>query len=476
MTTDLPNAAAVAARLERLPVSSWHRKLVVIVGIGLFFEFFEVFAGSVLLAVLRPAWELGPLESALLVGSVFFGMFTGALTLGRLADRFGRKRMFIINLMIYLGFGLLAAAAPNVWWLIACRFLAGLGAGAEAALIPTYLSEFIPRQRRGRYIGLAMTIGFLSFPVVSLLGAPLAQVFWLIDGWRWLLIIGSSGVVLVVWMRRNLPESPRWLVATGQTAKAEAELARIEATIMRRTGTPLPPVPEVASIEPATRAAEIPRPEFVRRVLAIGALLVFGTMGYYGFGSLAPVLLVDKGFDVTQSLIYTAIIAIGYPLGAALASFVAESLERRALVITAAAGTGLFGLVFGFAASDWLILLAGFLVGVAANVLGSSSTMYMAEVFPTRIRSTMVGVCYSLGRLSAGVMPFVGLPILAAFGAAGVLIASAVLLSFACLFVLVFGPRTTGLSLEQLTEPGVAAQVILAPENSNTAGTLPEVR
>ena len=210
--------ASIAGRLERLPISGWHRRLTVVVGAGAFYEYFEVFAGSVLVTVLRGPWGLTTAQAALLIGSVFFGMFVGASTLGRLADRVGRRRMFLVNLAIYLTFSLVAAAAQDVWWLVGCRFLAGIGAGAEAALIPAYLGEFVP----GRCIGFALAMGIAAFPVVALLGAPLAGTSALIDGWRWLLLIGASGVPLLLWMRRALPESPRWLVAAGRPDDAEA--------------------------------------------------------------------------------------------------------------------------------------------------------------------------------------------------------------------------------------------------------------
>lgn len=454
-----PGAAVdpqIARRMERLPLSGWHRRLTVIVGVGAFYEYFEVFAGSVLAAVLRGPWRLTTPETALLIGSVFFGMFVGALTLGRLADHVGRRRMFLVNLSIYLLFSLLAAASPNVWVLIACRFAAGIGAGAEAALIPTYLGEFLPRRHRGRYTGFALAMGISAFPVVALVGAPLARAHWLVDGWRWLLVIGASGVLAVLWMRRRMPESPRWLLAHGEPDRAERELERIERDVEASLGAPLPPVEPVAAVVPTGGdlrfVGDLPGPELHRRMLAIGSLFTFGVLGYYGFSSLVPAILVAKGFDVTTSLLYTAVVAVGYPLGAIAVALVAEVWERKRLVIAATAATAVFGLAFGFADAEAVILVVGFLLGVAANLHSNSASIYMGEVFPTRSRSTMIGICYGIGRLAAGALPFLGLPILAAFGPIGVLSASAACMVVACVCVATFGPRTTGRSLEEATE------------------------
>lgn len=454
------NAATTAARLERLPVGRWHRKLTVIVGIGAFYEYFEVFLGGVLATVLTPLWGLSTLEKASLIGSVFAGMFVGAIVLGRVADRVGRKKMFLINLSIYLVFSIIAAFSPNIGLLIVCRFLAGIGAGAEAALIPTYLGEFIPRHLRGRYIGYAFTLAFAAYPVVALAGAPLAQAHFFFEGWRWLLLLGASGIVALLWMRRNMPESPRWLVSVGRHEEAENELKRIETEVQSGSGRPLPKpdysrIPALAAelqTPPKARVADLFRGQNARRMVAIGALWTIGVLGYYGFSSLAPMLLVDKGYTVTQSLFYTAVIAIGYPLGALTAAWVAERTERRTLVVVSALITGAAGLTFGFANAGWLIMFAGFMIGYFSNIHSSGVNMYASEVFPTRLRTTAIGLCYGTGRLFAMALPFGALPLLTALGGTAVLIGSAGLFTVTAVLVLIFGPRTTGRTLEDAAE------------------------
>lgn len=450
---------SAAARLERLPVGGWHRKLTAIVGIGAFYEYFEVFVGGVLATVLAPLWGLNTFETACLIGSVFAGMFVGATFLGRLADRVGRKRMFLVNLGVYLVFSLVAAFSPSIWFLVACRFLAGIGAGAEAALIPTYLGEFIPRLLRGRYIGYAFVIAFLAYPAVALAGAPLAKAHWHMDGWRWLLVIAASGIVFVLWMRRNMPESPRWLVSVGRYDEAEAEMQRIEAEVEASLGRPLPEpdMSNAPSLVPTenherVRLVELFRGENRNRMIAVGALWTIGVLGYYGFSSLAPMLLVDKGFDIQKSLQYTAVIAAGYPLGALVSAWISEHMERRLLLVVSALLTGGAGLVFGYADSDAVIMAAGFAMGFLSNVHSSAVNMYASEVFPTRARSTAIGLCYGSGRVFAMMMPFLGLTILTTVGGSGVLTLSAVLFVVTAFLVQTFGPKTTGRLLEDLTE------------------------
>lgn len=448
-------AAASAARLERLPVGRWHARLTAIVGIGAFYEFFEVFLGSVLAAVLGPAWHLSTFETSSLIASVFVGMFVGATSLGRAGDRLGRRRMFLVNLSVYVVFAILAAFGTNVWWLIACRMCAGIGAGAETPLIPTYLGEFIPSRVRGRYIGYAFTAAFGAFPVVALAGSRLAKHHFLLDGWRWLLLLAASGVLFVLWMRRTMPESPRWLVSVGRYDEAETELARIERQVAQSTGRPLPepePLPADLPITTTRKVAirDLFRREYVGGLIGVGAPYSIGVLAYYGFGSLAPVILAHKGFDIQKSLTFTAIMAVGYPVGALTAAYVAERFERRTIVVVSALLCTIAGLLFGYAVADGLILAAGFFMGWFSNIHSSAVNMYASEVFPTQLRSTAIGLCYGSGRIFAVLVPYLGLTILDAFGGGAVLLVSAIFFALTAALVQVFGPCTTGRVLEEV--------------------------
>ncbi|WP_072802725.1 MFS transporter [Rhodococcoides yunnanense] len=442
----------IGARLERLPVGRWHHKLALVVGLGVFYELFEVFMGGVLAAVLTPIWGLSTVEKSVLIGSVFLGMFVGTNVLGRLGDRYGRRRMFFVNLGIYLAFTILAAFSPNVWILAACRFLAGTGAGAEAALIDAYISEFVPKWVRGRYVSLTLVFGMLAYPLVALLGAPLARTTFLWDGWRWLLLAGGSGVLLILWMRRRLPESPRWLVSQGRYEEAEQVLSGIENEIARNEKVELPAyesIPDAPGRRDTVSLKTLWEPAHRIRVFVISALCVFGTLGYYGFSSLAPIILLSKGFDIVQSLTFTAVIGIGYPLGALASFLLSDRAERKHLLVYSGIIQAALGLVFGFVTQSWAILAVGFVLTLFANLFFALAHIYQAEVFPTSIRTTAIGFGYGLGRLAAAILPFVGLAILDAFGAVGLLSGSALMFTLCVIVVGLLGPRTTGKTLEE---------------------------
>src|SRR3954469_18022366 len=204
----IAGSPTVAARLDRIPPIRMHRRMAVAVGFANFFDLYDIFLGGVLAAVLAEPWNLSTNGKALVIASGFGGMFFGAVFLGTAADYPGRRKMFLINLAIYSGFSLAAAFSPDLTWLAILRFCAGFGLGAELSLSDTYLSEILPRQVRGRYMASAYTLGFFGVPLAALVGAKfVADQQLLIDGWRWLLVVGSLGAVVVWTMRRNLPES-----------------------------------------------------------------------------------------------------------------------------------------------------------------------------------------------------------------------------------------------------------------------------
>src|SRR4029079_6450273 len=226
--------------LERLPVSGWHWRLVVLGGIRNFLDLDEGFLCGVLAPVLAKEFGLGSLGKSMVIAAGFAGMFIGANVLSIAADRLGRRVVFILNLLVYSVFSFAAAFSPNIETFLVLRVLAGVGLGAELVLVDTYLAEFMPANRRGRMTAWAYTIGFLGVPLAALLGGRLVarQEFLGIDGWRWLLLFGGLGAVFIMAVRTMLPESPRWLESRGRDTEARHVVASVVAKVA--PGTPLP--------------------------------------------------------------------------------------------------------------------------------------------------------------------------------------------------------------------------------------------
>jgi MFS transporter, putative metabolite:H+ symporter len=445
-----PTGTDVGSRLDALPVGRVHRKIVVAIGLGLFFEVYEIFLSSSIATALKSQYHLGGTTLQLLMASSFIGMFIGAAAFGRIADRIGRRRAFLLNLVWFSVCSLLAAVAPTPALLVAARFLAGIGIGAEYPVADSYLSDVLPKAHRGRLAAWAYTCSFLAVPALGFLAVGLSTRTVLgVDGWRVLLLIGAVGAVFVILMRRGLPESPRWLAAQGRTEEAEAAMATFGASIPNLDAS----VDSTSSrIAPPTSntVARLREAPYRGRLAMLAVFHLFQPFGYYGFGTLAGLVLVARGFDVTSSLLFTAVSFFGYPLGSLLSIPLMGRFERKFLVMAGAAAMAVCGIAFATVGSPALIILFGVLTTAAANLFSNIYHVYQAEIFPSDVRATAVGWTYSLSRLSSAALPFVLIPVLDAYGATAMFAVVVVALVAAVAVLVPFGPRTTGRSLEEI--------------------------
>lgn len=387
-----------------------HYRLVALVGMGLFFDLYELFLAATMTGVLKQQLSLSTTQLSAVLASAFAGQFLGALALGRLSDKYGRRAIFMVNIGLYAGLTLLGAFSPNMWFLMMTRVLAGLGIGAEMTLSDTYLSETMPPDVRGRMIAIAYTIGFCADPTVGFLARWLVPLHpFGMPGWRWLFVIGGLGALLVFVARRHLPESSQW---------------------QQRRGTG----PQHGAF------AEIMGRPYRGRIALFSVVMILQVFGYYGFGTLAVLVLQSKGFSMVNSLGYLALTYLGYPIGSLLAVVVIERVERKNLVMASAALMALFGLLFGFGTNAPVILFSGGAFTVVSNVFADALHTYLPESFPTNVRGTASGATYSLSKLSTAALPFLLLPLLDRYGAG--LVFSVVTVALALMIVLIklWGP------------------------------------
>lgn len=465
MTTVAPNNRTllndIGQRLDHLPVGRMHRKVVVAIGLGLFFEMYEIFLSSTISTTLKTQYHLDGTTLKLLLASSFLGMFIGAAALGRLADRVGRRRAFLFNLIWFSLWTLVGAFSPTPWFLVITRFLAGIGVGAEYPVADAYLSDVLPKSHRGRLAAWAYTCSFVAVPALGFLSLALTEHgLFGIPGWRVLLLLGSVGAAVVMLMRRGLPESPRWLAGVGRAEEARAALRQFESgagsaqAASDRTDPATPPTPPSTSTSGATSATNplkrLSVSPYRERLGMLAVFHVFQSFGYYGFGTLAALVLVSRGYDVTTSLLFTALSYIGYPVGSALAVPLLKWFERKYLVMTTIAAMAAFGLLFATIDNTALIVLFGFLTTATSNVFSNVYHVYQAEIFPTDVRATAVGWTYSLSRLSSGALPFILIPVLDDYGAAAMFTVVLVALAIAVTAVAWIGPRTTRRNLEEI--------------------------
>jgi putative MFS transporter len=444
----------IGQRLDGLSVGPLHRKVVVAIGLGLFFEMYEIFLSSTISTTLKTQYDLDGTTLKLLLASSFVGMFIGSAALGGLADRIGRRRAFLFNLIWFSLWTLIGAFSPTPWFLVITRFLAGVGVGAEYPVADAYLSDVLPKSHRGRLAAWAYTCSFVAVPVLGFLSLWLTKHGVLgVPGWRVLLLLGSIGALAVMFMRRGLPESPRWLAGMGRADEARAAVHLFEAGVSTTPqavqAEPLAPPEEPAShvTNPIRRLSVSPYRE---RLGMLAVFHLFQSFGYYGFGTLAALVLVSRGYDVTSSLMFTALSYIGYPIGSALAIPLLKWFERKYLMMATIAAMAAFGLLFATVDNTALIVVFGFLTTATSNVFSNVYHVYQAEIFPTDVRATAVGWTYSLSRLSSGALPFILIPVLDAYGATAMFTVVLGALAIVIAVVAWIGPRTTRRNLEEI--------------------------
>jgi MFS transporter, putative metabolite:H+ symporter len=414
------------------PANVWSR--VALISLGGFFEFYDIFfsgyiaPGLVRSGILTPTTPglFGSTGVAGFVAAMFSGLFVGTALVSFAADRFGRRTIFTYSLLWYTVASVVMAFQHHVFGLNLWRFISGIGVGVELVTIDTYLSELVPANLRGRAFAINQAIQFCAVPVVALLAwilvprAPFG-----VDGWRWVVLLGAGGAVVVWWIRRRVPESPRWLAQHHKNAGPEPARARF---------------------------SEMWRPPYRTRSVMLIVFHLFQTVGFYGFSNWVPTLLIARGIAVTSSLRYTFIIAIAAPLGPLFAAAIADQLERKWQIVLSAGAIAIAGLLFGQMTAAALLIFFGVLLTLGNNILSFSSHAYQTELYPTRIRARAVGFVYSWSRISVVFSSFVIGFVLERFGVAGVfsLIAGSMLMVMLAIGLL--GPRTNNLALETISQ------------------------
>jgi MFS transporter, putative metabolite:H+ symporter len=455
--------ASITARLDRLPTTPYIWKLVVLISLGGCFEFYDLFLmtyigpGLIRSGVFSSAYVsfFGLTGLASFVSATFVGLFIGTLVFGFLADKFGRRAIFTYSLLWYTVGSIAMACQTAALGILVCRMIAGIGIGVEMVTIDTYIAELMPKEIRGRAFTVSQVIEFTSIPFVALICWLLVEHKPLeIEGWRWVVLIGCVGAIFIWFIRRGIPESPRWLLARGRMEEAEHVVSDMEERVAKDLRSALPSVPSErieASQNPHVHFSAIFRPPYLRRTLMLTIFQFAQTIGYYGFSSWVPTLLIAAGVHFTTSLQYSFIIAIFAPIGPLLAYGIADKSERKWQIVLSAICIAISGLLFALKTEPGWLIFFGVLLTCSNNWLSVAFHTYQAELFPTPVRAQAVGFVYSWSRFSA---IFTSLMIgffLHNFGVKGVFAFIAAAMLLIVLVIGAFGPRTRGLTLESIS-------------------------
>ncbi|MCO5400346.1 MFS transporter [Ralstonia soli] len=455
-------AAALSARMDRLPITRNLWMLVLLISLGGFFEVYDlIFTGYIapgmeksgLLRATTDAF-FGLHGMAGFIAATFAGLFVGTFGLGWLPDRYGRRTVFTVSLLWYSIGSAIMACQQSPEGLLIWRFLTGIGVGIEIVTIDSYVTELVPQHMRGRAMAFNQMVMFAAAPAAAILSYWLVPTTVLgIEGWRWVVLLGSAGAVLVWFIRRAVPESPRWLAMHGHGDEADAVVRQMEAAAERESGSTLPPPQQAVAQPPHRRAslAELWRPPYRSRLIMLIVFNFCQAIGYYGFANWVPTLLIGHGITVTKSLLYSFIIAIALPVGPLLAMAYADRIQRKWLIVGAAFAVIAFGLTFGQLKEPLALIVLGVLISLAGQTISVCYHAYQAELFPTFIRCRANGIVYSASRIGAMFSGFLIAFLLRHFGVPGVFAGITACMLVVMLAIGGFGPKSNGVRLEELS-------------------------
>jgi putative MFS transporter len=451
-------ADEISRRLESLPASSYVWRLVILLSLGGCFEIYDLFFTGYIAPGLNRSGLLTTTTQAFFgfsgigafVAATFAGLFVGTFFLGFLADRFGRRAIFTFALLGYSAASVMMAFQTSSEGLLLWRFIAGIGIGVEIITIDAYITELVPSWLRGRAFAVNQAVMFISVPIVAFLS------WWLVplqpyglDGWRWVVLIGAAGSMVIWVLRLYVPESPLWLARHGRTEQALKILATLEASAGPGNARP---ITNRAPTRAASKVgfAELFRPPYLSLVVMFMVFNFCQAFGFYGFANWVPTLLVEKGITVTKSLQYSFIVAFAYPIAPLLAASFADRLERKWIICGACVAIIAFGAAFSQFTAPALLILSGVLLTAANMTMSYAYHAYQTEVFPTAVRARASGLVYSMSRVSAMFSGFIVAYMLRVGGVSGVfgLITSAMILVI--IVVATFGPNVRGKPLDAI--------------------------
>ncbi|MGC8559972.1 MAG: MFS transporter [Phycisphaerae bacterium] len=406
-------------QLDSAPMTRLHKRLVLAAGLGVFLDGYDLVIIGIAMIFIRRQWHISHVESSMLGSAALAGALIGALSAGRIADRFGRKAIYLIDLIAFFASALMCALAWNIGVLIAFRLLLGIGVGADYPLSATYLAEFSPKKSRGAAITLMFGLWSIGAITAGFTGLALWQIG--PSNWRWMLGLGALPAILVIWLRRDLPESPRWYLRRGNVAAAAAVVKRLRPTISQAQLDQILAHEHGRLITPAPSWRILFSRHLIRAtLLASFPWFIMDLVGYY-LTIYQPTILKHLGFvGVWDRILGSTVLSFSFLIGFVPLVLLVDRIGRIVPQIIGFIGSGvclvIIGAIAGSAASNGgkftpamvAVAFGCMLFSTACNSFGPGNTTYMipAEVYPTSVRATGHGFATAFSRFGAVISTF----------------------------------------------------------------------
>ena len=385
-------------------------------------------------------------EIGLINTCYFIAMTTGGVLGGVISDFIGRRKTFLISIIIFSVASVINGFAENFWVFTIDRAMTGFGVFCLMVCSQTYIAEMAPSESRGKWQGLVAAVGFSAVPVIAIICRMVIPTS--AEAWRYIFYFGGLGLIGFVLGIKYLKESPRWLVSKHRVADAEAVIEEI-------TGRKVDLSEAAKHIPVRVKFTDVLggmfKPQYIKRTLLLMLTFMLTVPAQFAFTVFAPTLIKTKGFSLEDTLMISTIISIGVPVGCFFSSFISDKGGRKIPLICMYACAAVLCLIFGHLDEYWAIAIVGFLLSVMN--MGSSFILfsYAAESYPTAMRNTSGGFHNGLARLSVSAAMSI-IPIInAQYGFSGVFNTAAFLLFIPLLPVLFWGMRTGGKSLEEIS-------------------------
>jgi len=453
--TSVPvNEETISARIERLPVTSWYRRMMLIVGTAGFFDAFDALTIAFVMPVLIGLWHINPGQIGALISIGYVGQLIGAIGFSWLAEGFGRQRVLRWTIAIIGVFSIACAFSWGYDSLFWFRFVQGLGLGAEVPIAATYMNEFTRHDLRGRLVALFQSIFAFGVMATALIA------IWVVPhlGWQWMFIIGAVPALLAIGLRRLIPESPRWLAAHGRLQDADATLSEVEA--IASAAGPLPPLPtDIPKIvKDSARWLDLFRGGYLGRTVTAWAIALATSIVGYGLLVWLPTIYrTVYHLPIDQNLRYSFVSYFVGLFGALAGVFLIDRFGRRPCYMISFFGAGLPLLLLWWVGREtlapvetvvWVASVSLFFI----SILLASIYVYMPEIYPTRMRAFGAGTASAWLRLGSIVGPVVVGAILSQAGVGIVFLFFALTGLAGGVVVFLFAIETRGKVLEAIAQ------------------------